>query len=64
MVEGTGDVIWADDCGRMGMLFSQLAPASRKQLQNWLGKRRSKKRSSTRTAAPAERTHRTQSASH
>jgi CheY-like chemotaxis protein len=64
MVEGTGDVIWADDCGRMGMLFSQLAPASRKQLQNWLGKRRSKKRTNVRTATRSERTHRTQSASH
>ena len=30
MVEGMGEVIWADDGGRAGMLFSQLTPASRK----------------------------------
>ena len=39
MVEGTGEVIWADDGGRAGMLFSRLTPASRKYLKQWFGKR-------------------------
>ncbi len=44
MVEGTGEVIWADDGGRAGMLFSRLTPASRKYLKQWFGKRSAKKR--------------------
>jgi hypothetical protein len=43
MVEGMGEVIWADDGGRAGMLFSRLTPASRKYLKQWFGKRDSKK---------------------
>ena len=35
MVEGMGEVIWADDGGRAGMLFSRLTPASRKYLKQW-----------------------------
>ena len=30
MVEGMGEVVWADDGGRAGMLFSRLTPASAK----------------------------------
>jgi len=33
MVEGTGEVIWADNEGRAGMLFSHLSAASRKFLK-------------------------------
>ena len=40
MVEGMGEVIWADDGGRAGMLFSRLTPASRKYLKQWFVKRR------------------------
>jgi DNA-binding NarL/FixJ family response regulator len=43
MVEGTGEVIWADDEGRAGMLFSYLSAASRKYLKNWLNKRSAQK---------------------
>ncbi len=44
MVEGTGEVIWADDGGRAGVLFSRLTPASRKYLKQWLGKRGARKK--------------------
>ena len=39
MVEGTGEVVWADDGGRAGLLFSRLTPASRKYLKQWFVKR-------------------------
>jgi hypothetical protein len=42
MVEGMGEVVWADDGGRAGVLFSQLTPASRKYLKQWLVERESK----------------------
>lgn len=38
MVEGMGEVIWADDGGRAGMSFSRLTPASRKYLKQWSAK--------------------------
>jgi hypothetical protein len=50
MVEGMGEVIWADDGGRAGVLFSQLTPASRKYLKQWLGKREPKKKGIVRAA--------------
>jgi CheY-like chemotaxis protein len=39
MIVGTGEVTWADDCGRAGILFRELTPAARRQLRAWLGKR-------------------------
>jgi len=50
MVEGMGEVIWADDGGRAGVLFSQLTPASRKYLKQWLGKREPKRKGILRAA--------------
>jgi hypothetical protein len=50
MVEGMGEVIWADDGGRAGMLFSQLTPASRKYLKQWFVKRDAKKKTVARSA--------------
>ena len=44
MVEGMGEVVWADDGGRAGMLFSRLTPASRKYLKQWFVKRDAKKK--------------------
>jgi len=44
MVEGMGEVIWADDGGRAGMLFSRLTPASRKYLKQWFVKRETRKK--------------------
>jgi CheY-like chemotaxis protein len=43
MVEGTGELIWCDDEGRAGMLFSQMSATSRKYLRNWLAKRSTQK---------------------
>jgi ActR/RegA family two-component response regulator len=53
MVEGMGEVVWADDGGRAGMLFSRLTPASRKYLKQWFVKRDLKKKT---VARPAPRT--------
>jgi hypothetical protein len=39
LIEGTGEVMWADDSGRAGILFGELPPASRRHLKRWLGKR-------------------------
>ena len=50
MVEGTGEVIWADDSGRAGILFSRLTPASRKYLKQWFAKRAARKKTVARAA--------------
>jgi DNA-binding NarL/FixJ family response regulator len=63
MVEGMGEVIWADDGGRAGMIFSQLTPASRKYLKQWFGKRDAKKKSVVR-AARSQRARRAVASSH
>jgi len=46
MVEAQGEMVWADDEGRAGLFFSQMAAASKKHLKAWLTKRSPKKRSS------------------
>lgn len=38
VVEGAGEVIWADDTGRAGIFFSDMKAESRRQLKAWLGK--------------------------
>lgn len=38
MIEGNGEVTWADDTGRAGIFFSELTPAARRQLKAWLSK--------------------------
>jgi ActR/RegA family two-component response regulator len=38
-LRGHADVIWASDQGRAGLFFSNLAPAARKHLKQWLHKR-------------------------
>jgi DNA-binding NarL/FixJ family response regulator len=63
MVEGMGEVIWADDGGRAGMIFSQLTPASRKYLKQWFGKRDAKKKCVVR-AARSQRARRAAASSH
>ena len=45
MVDGSGEMIWADDNGRVGLLFSAIAPASKRHLKEWLAKHTPKKRS-------------------
>ena len=44
IIEGTGEMIWADDNGRAGMFFSKLTSVSRKYLKQWLTKRTAKRR--------------------
>ncbi len=55
MVEGMGEVIWADDGGRAGMLFSRLTPASRKYLKQWFAKRDSRKKTASRPGLRVEK---------
>jgi hypothetical protein len=42
-VEGHAEIIWADDEGRAGMFFTDMSPASRRYLKQWLAKRSPKK---------------------
>jgi CheY-like chemotaxis protein len=53
MIEGSGEVTWADDTGRGGIFFTNLSPSARRQLKAWLAKRVQKKPSRVRTAARA-----------
>jgi len=46
MMEGTGEVAWADEAGRAGILFSELSNSSRRELKNWI-RRRSHRRAQT-----------------
>jgi CheY-like chemotaxis protein len=43
MIEGTGDVVWADETGRAGILFHELNADSRRQLRDWLRNRQRSK---------------------
>ena len=54
MVEGTGEIVWADDGGRAGVLFSRLTPASRKFLKQWFSKRGAKTKTVVRSARNAK----------
>jgi PilZ domain len=36
IIEATGEIIWADDLGRVGMVFSDLGPVSRNHIKEWL----------------------------
>ena len=53
MLEGSGEVTWADDMGRGGIFFSKMSPAARRQLKAWLAKQDKKKPSRVRAAARA-----------
>jgi ActR/RegA family two-component response regulator len=39
LIEGSGEVIWADEGGRAGILFSELSASSVNELKTWLNKR-------------------------
>jgi CheY-like chemotaxis protein len=58
MIEGSGEVTWADDSGRAGIFFRELTPAARRQLKAWLSKRDQRK-SRRRGPAPARTKSRT-----
>jgi hypothetical protein len=55
MVEGDGEMTWADDEGRAGMIFSRLTPTSRKHLKTWLSKRGTKKKNGVHGASRTEK---------
>jgi len=63
MIEGSGEIIWADDEGRVGMLFSRLTPSSRRALKAWLSKRGAGKRA-PRMTLHAGKQHPSPAASH
>lgn len=44
MVDGSGEMIWADDNGRVGMLFTEMTSASKKHLKEWLARNTPRKR--------------------
>jgi len=56
-LHGYADVIWASDQGRAGLFFSKLAPASRKHLKQWLGKRGSHAKHAVRDLLPPADAH-------
>ena len=49
-IEGIAEVVWADDSGRAGMFFSELARSAQRSLSNWLRRQHAKK-SAAREAA-------------
>ena len=55
LIEGMGEVVWADDSGRAGILFSELPAISRKHLKAFLAKRGSPQRTRVRATAGAKR---------
>ena len=55
LIEGMGEVVWADDSGRAGVLFRQLPAVSRKHLKAFLTKRGSPERTGVRATAGAKR---------
>ena len=57
-VEATGEVIWSDDGGRAGMFFSQITPASRKHLREWLTRRHAKSKDAVRMLLRPQRSRR------
>ena len=57
LIEGNGEVIWADDTGRAGILFNDLAPNARRQLKAWLAKRSPKKETRKRVPARVRTSH-------
>jgi CheY-like chemotaxis protein len=65
MIEGTGDVVWADETGRAGILFRELHDNSRRELRQWLRNRqRSKPRKRSAAVARSEKAGRGSSPSH
>ena len=54
-IEATGQVIWSNQDGRAGMFFSQLTPASRKYLKDWLRKHGARKKDAVRVLMEPEK---------
>ena len=45
LIEGVGELAWADDAGCAGMFFWHLTPSSRRHLKTWIEQRGARKRS-------------------
>ncbi len=53
-LRGHADIVWADEGGRAGAFFSDLAPLDRKHLKHWLGKHHGRHRGGVRVLLPPE----------
>jgi len=53
-LHGHADVIWASEEGRAGLFFSQLAPATRKQLNHWISRHGSHRNAVRELLPPAD----------
>ncbi len=56
VLKGYAEVIWASDQGRAGMFFSDMSPAARKHLRQWLSRRaaNSREKHAVRDLLPSE----------
>jgi DNA-binding response OmpR family regulator len=64
LIETTGQMIWSEGNGRAAMFFTRMNPASRKQINGWLEKRRVKKSEAVRVLLPPPRERHSQRAAH
>jgi CheY-like chemotaxis protein len=64
LIEGTGEVTWADDTGRAGIFFSQLTSEARRQLRSWMRKNEQRKNKHLRITARAVTTQQPAQPSH
>ncbi len=55
MIEATGELIWSDNDGRAGLLFSSMNSRGLRSLQQWLRKRNTKRRSARTVSDPQHR---------
>lgn len=55
LIEGKCEVVWADNSGRAGVLFTQLAPSARKHLKTWLAKREAGAKAAPRPATAVKK---------
>jgi CheY-like chemotaxis protein len=55
LIEGSGDVVWADETGRAGILFRELPASSLKQLKRWVAARNRKQSASHATGGSQKR---------
>jgi CheY-like chemotaxis protein len=53
MIEGSGEVTWADDSGHAGIFFTQLTPVARRHLKAWMLRKDKRKASRGRVTTRA-----------
>jgi PilZ domain-containing protein len=64
VVKATGDFIWSDKAGRAGLFFTDIAVASRRDLQAWLRKHHARKADSVRALLEPQKSRRAVAAAH